>query len=180
MLSRSAATHRPGTSSQAADTPLDDYAAVADRVNGVAGVEFALPLVEGQTLASGNVGAGSGALVRGIRPEDFPRISLVSGNIKEGSLEAWQMAKASQSARAWRTIWAFWSVTGSAGCCSGKTAVRNLRPWEALPPRPCSAGLSCTKPEVQVVFHFPLSATHLSASNSNYSLQPKVPLAILF
>ena len=72
---------------QPVERPLDDYDAVAERLNGIAGVEFALPLVEGQTLASGNVGAGTGALVRGVRLEDFPKLTTVADNIKEGSLD---------------------------------------------------------------------------------------------
>ncbi|WP_378950273.1 lipoprotein-releasing ABC transporter permease subunit [Mesorhizobium sp. ANAO-SY3R2] len=70
----------------AIDTPLEDYAAVADRINGVAGVKYAIPLVEGQVLAQGNVGAGSGALVRGIRGADLAKVTLVANNIKQGSL----------------------------------------------------------------------------------------------
>lgn len=75
---------------QATDTPLDDYDEVAKRIAGVEGVTMALPLLEGQTLASGNVGAGTGALVRGVRADDFARLESVSSNIKEGSLEAYQ------------------------------------------------------------------------------------------
>lgn len=75
---------------QASDTPLDDYDEVAKRIAGVEGVTLALPLLEGQTLASGNVGAGAGALVRGVRSEDFARLESVATNIEEGSLEAYQ------------------------------------------------------------------------------------------
>ena len=71
---------------QPVDTPLEDYAAVADRINGVAGVKYAIPLIEGQTLASGSIGAGTGALVRGIRGEDLGKIQLVAGNIRAGSI----------------------------------------------------------------------------------------------
>ncbi|MDN2582637.1 lipoprotein-releasing ABC transporter permease subunit [Aquibium sp. ELW1220] len=72
---------------QAVDTPLDDYAAVADRINGIQGVRYAIPLVEGQVLATGNVGSGAGALVRGMREEDLRKVELVSGNIRQGSLD---------------------------------------------------------------------------------------------
>ncbi|MDZ7822672.1 MAG: lipoprotein-releasing ABC transporter permease subunit [Ahrensia sp.] len=75
---------------QASDTPLSDYDAVAKRISAVPGVKLALPLLEGQTLASGNVGAGTGALVRGVRAEDFAKLETVATNIKEGSLEAYQ------------------------------------------------------------------------------------------
>ncbi|HWK67940.1 MAG TPA: lipoprotein-releasing ABC transporter permease subunit [Rhizobiaceae bacterium] len=71
---------------QPVDSPLDDYAAVASRINGVPGVKFAIPLVDGQTLASGNIGAGTGALVRGIRGEDLAKLSLVANNIRQGSI----------------------------------------------------------------------------------------------
>ncbi|GAA4129942.1 hypothetical protein GCM10023067_47590 [Aminobacter aganoensis] len=70
----------------AIDTPLEDYSAVADRINGVAGVKYAIPLVEGQVLAQGNVGAGAGALVRGIRGSDLGKVTLVANNIKQGSI----------------------------------------------------------------------------------------------
>jgi lipoprotein-releasing system permease protein len=70
----------------ATDTPLEDYAAVADRINGVSGVKYAIPLVEGQVLAQGNVGAGAGALVRGIRGSDLGKVTLVANNIKQGSI----------------------------------------------------------------------------------------------
>ncbi|WP_028744842.1 lipoprotein-releasing ABC transporter permease subunit [Rhizobium mesoamericanum] len=71
---------------QPVDTPFNDYPALTDRLVAVPGVKLALPLVEGQTLASGQGGAGTGALVRGIRPEDLDKVKTVSGNIKSGDL----------------------------------------------------------------------------------------------
>ena len=71
---------------QPIDMPLDDYEAVAQRINGVAGVKFALPLIDGQVLASGTVGAGTGALVRGISGENLGKLTVVASNIKHGSL----------------------------------------------------------------------------------------------
>jgi len=71
---------------QPLDSPLDDYEAVAARIAGVKGVRFANPLVDGQVLASGTVGAGTGALVRGIRPDDLGRMPVVANNIRQGSL----------------------------------------------------------------------------------------------
>ncbi|CCM75231.1 lipoprotein-releasing ABC transporter permease subunit [Rhizobium mesoamericanum] len=71
---------------QPVDTPFNDYPALTDRLGAVPGVKLALPLVEGQTLASGQGGAGTGALVRGIRPEDLDKVKTVSGNIKSGDL----------------------------------------------------------------------------------------------
>uniref|UniRef100_UPI0015E3FE7C ABC transporter permease n=1 Tax=Arthrobacter sp. 08Y14 TaxID=2058885 RepID=UPI0015E3FE7C len=69
---------------QAVDQPLSDYAGLAERFAAVPGVTMALPLVEGQTLASGREGAGTGALVRGIRPDDLTKLSVVSSNIRSG------------------------------------------------------------------------------------------------
>ena len=71
---------------QPLDRPLDDYAEVAGRIEGLEGVHYAIPLVEGQVLAQGPVGAGTGALVRGIRGEDIEKLELVSGNVRRGSL----------------------------------------------------------------------------------------------
>ncbi len=68
------------------DMPLEDYAAVAGRINEVAGVKYAIPLVDGQVLAQGNVGSGTGALVRGIRGEDLGKVTIVANNIKHGSI----------------------------------------------------------------------------------------------
>ncbi|EXL09902.1 lipoprotein-releasing ABC transporter permease subunit [Aquamicrobium defluvii] len=69
------------------DLPLEDYQQVADRINGVGGVRYALPLIDGQVLAQGNVGSGTGALVRGIRGADLSKVAMVADNIRFGTLE---------------------------------------------------------------------------------------------
>jgi lipoprotein-releasing system permease protein len=71
---------------QGVDTPLTDYEAVTDRVSKVPGVAFALPLVEGQALASSPYNS-SGVLVRGIREADLRRLPGVGANIKQGTLD---------------------------------------------------------------------------------------------
>ncbi|WP_376704038.1 lipoprotein-releasing ABC transporter permease subunit [Mesorhizobium sp. ISC25] len=71
---------------QPLDMPLEDYAQLAGRINGVPGVKYAIPLIDGQVLAQGNVGGGTGALVRGMRGEDLGKITIVANNIKEGSI----------------------------------------------------------------------------------------------
>lgn len=71
---------------QPLDSPLDDYEAVAGRIAGLPGVRFANPVIDGQALASGPVGAGTGALVRGMRPDDLGKLPLVADNIRQGSL----------------------------------------------------------------------------------------------
>ncbi len=71
---------------QPIDRAFDDYTAVAGRIEGVEGVRYAIPLIEGQVLATGRIGAGTGALVRGIADDDIMKLELVSNNIKQGSL----------------------------------------------------------------------------------------------
>jgi lipoprotein-releasing system permease protein len=69
------------------DAPLDDYDAVARRISGVAGVKYAIPFIDGQVLASGSSGSGTGGLVRGIRGEDLDRLELVRDNIRQGTIK---------------------------------------------------------------------------------------------
>jgi lipoprotein-releasing system permease protein len=71
---------------QPVDGPFTDYAELTTKFAAVPGVKLALPLVEGQTLASGQGGAGTGALVRGIRAEDLTKVKTVSDNIKSGDM----------------------------------------------------------------------------------------------
>ncbi len=96
---------------QPVDMPLDDYAAVADRINGVPGVKYAIPLIDGQVLASGSVGAGTGALVRGIRGDDLAKLSMVAGNIKQGSIVGFDGAEGVAIGSAWPTISGWCSAT---------------------------------------------------------------------
>src|SRR6478609_9442641 len=69
---------------QPIDAPLNDYAALTDKFAVVPGVTMAIPLVEGETLASGHGGAGTGALVKGMRADDLTKLKTISGNIKSG------------------------------------------------------------------------------------------------
>ncbi|WP_319773996.1 lipoprotein-releasing ABC transporter permease subunit [Breoghania sp.] len=71
---------------QPVDGVLDDYDAVASRLEGVKGVRFAMPFVEGQGLVSGPAGA-FGALVRGVTKRDLDHLPLVSGKLVAGSLD---------------------------------------------------------------------------------------------
>ncbi len=71
---------------QPIDSPLNNYADLASKFSAIPGVQMAIPLVEGQTLASGTGGAGTGALVRGIRADDIAKLKTVSENIKSGDL----------------------------------------------------------------------------------------------
>jgi lipoprotein-releasing system permease protein len=70
---------------QAMDSKLTDYDEVAARIARVPGVASAIPLIEGQALASG-VETSSGALVRGVRDEDLPRVPGIAQGVKLGTL----------------------------------------------------------------------------------------------
>jgi len=65
---------------------LPDFDKVAIKIRGVDGVLSVTPLVEGQVLATAN-GVASGALVRGIRAEDFLGRPLLAKSIESGTLD---------------------------------------------------------------------------------------------
>lgn len=69
----------------AIDKPLTDFAELSSALERVPMVRFAVPLVEGQALASSPAGAG-GVLVRGVREGDIARVPAISANIKSGTL----------------------------------------------------------------------------------------------
>jgi lipoprotein-releasing system permease protein len=77
---------------QAVESPLTDYRDIADRVSAVDGVIAAIPLVEGQALASGPAGTGSGVLVRGVRSDDLGKIRGIADTVREGSLAEFDTA----------------------------------------------------------------------------------------
>jgi lipoprotein-releasing system permease protein len=70
---------------QAAPEGLADFDALAERLRAAAGVVEVTPLVTGQVMATAN-GVASGALVRGIRPEDLAARPAIAGNLQAGSL----------------------------------------------------------------------------------------------
>jgi lipoprotein-releasing system permease protein len=70
---------------QPMDSMLTDYAEVSARIAQVPGVVSAVPLVEGQALATG-ANASNGVLVRGVREADLPHIRGVSNNVRLGTL----------------------------------------------------------------------------------------------
>jgi lipoprotein-releasing system permease protein len=71
---------------QPLEQPLTDFADVAARVSKVDGVYLAAPLVEGQALASSPFNA-SGVVVRGMRGADLAKLTQISKNIKQGTLD---------------------------------------------------------------------------------------------
>ena len=63
-----------------------DFDPLAERLRHVQGVVTVSPLVEGQVMATAGERA-TGALVRGIRREDFERRPILATSIKQGSLD---------------------------------------------------------------------------------------------
>jgi lipoprotein-releasing system permease protein len=78
---------------QPLESPLTDWEAVSDRVSQVPGIRLAAPIVEGQALASSPFNA-SGVLVRGIRASDLVKLTSVSNNIKQGTLDGFDQGQA--------------------------------------------------------------------------------------
>jgi lipoprotein-releasing system permease protein len=66
--------------------PVLDYEAVAQRIASIRGVVQTVPTVEGQVMATAHGGA-TGALVRGVRPEDLAKRKVVSDHIVAGTLD---------------------------------------------------------------------------------------------
>jgi lipoprotein-releasing system permease protein len=77
---------------QPLESPLTDYEAVAERISKVDGIRIAVPIVEGQALASSPFNA-AGVLVRGIRGSDLAQISSIAKNIKQGTLEGFDQGQ---------------------------------------------------------------------------------------
>lgn len=66
---------------------MADFDAIAERLRETAGVVEVTPLVTGQVMATAN-GVASGALVRGIRPDDLAARPSIAGNVIAGDLNA--------------------------------------------------------------------------------------------
>src|ERR1700710_557346 len=71
---------------QPLESPLTDYKEVAERLSKLEGIRLAVPIVEGQALASAPFNA-AGVLVRGIRGDDLNGLTSIAKNIKQGTLE---------------------------------------------------------------------------------------------
>lgn len=64
---------------------MTDYDSAADIVRHIPGVVQVIPLIEGQVMATAG-GRNSGAVVRGIKPEDFRARPILADHIVQGSL----------------------------------------------------------------------------------------------
>lgn len=65
---------------------LTNYDSLADRIRKVQGVTSVLPVVDGQVMASAN-NVASGAVVRGVKPEDLAAKHIISDHIIVGSIK---------------------------------------------------------------------------------------------
>ena len=65
---------------------LTNYDSLADRIRKVSEVVSVLPVVDGQVMASAN-NVASGAVVRGVKPEDLAAKHIISDHIVVGSLK---------------------------------------------------------------------------------------------
>jgi lipoprotein-releasing system permease protein len=66
---------------------MTNYDTVTARVRAVPGVVRATPVVDGQVMASQG-GANAGVIVRGIRPTDLARLTVLAEKLRPGSLAA--------------------------------------------------------------------------------------------
>lgn len=66
-------------------TVLNDYENLAEKAVEIKGVKMVMPLIEGQVMVS-SVRSAQGAIVRGIRPEDFARRNVLVESIVGGSI----------------------------------------------------------------------------------------------
>ena len=73
------------------ERPLDDYREVAQKLTAIRGVTHAIPMVEGQALASSQYG-NSGVLIRGMRESDIKTIGFIARKLKQGTLEGFDGA----------------------------------------------------------------------------------------
>ena len=70
---------------QSSEGPMRNYEQITAAVRNADGVVRATPIIEGQAMAMAE-GAASGALVRGVRPEDLATNTLITAGINSGSL----------------------------------------------------------------------------------------------
>lgn len=77
---------------QPLESPLTDWQEVAERLAKLDGIRLAVPLVEGQALASSPSNA-SGVLVRGVRHSDLVKLPSIANNVKQGSLDGFDLGQ---------------------------------------------------------------------------------------
>lgn len=73
---------------QTIDEGFDDYDDVARRLEGVAGVRYAIPFAEGQALVSGDADS-TGVVVRGIEAASIQKLDLLRDAVMLGGWDQW-------------------------------------------------------------------------------------------
>ncbi|WP_417782624.1 lipoprotein-releasing ABC transporter permease subunit [Terasakiella pusilla] len=71
---------------------IADYPTLAEQLAKIDGVKTVTPMIEGQVMATGN-GASSGAMVRGLSPEDFQKRTLLNDSIQAGSFKLFEQGE---------------------------------------------------------------------------------------
>ncbi|WP_417793260.1 lipoprotein-releasing ABC transporter permease subunit [Terasakiella pusilla] len=71
---------------------ITDYPTLAEQLAKIDGVKTVTPMIEGQVMATGN-GASSGAMVRGLSPEDFQKRTLLNDSIQAGSFKLFEQGE---------------------------------------------------------------------------------------
>jgi len=70
----------------AAQGSMTNYDPIAEVIRGLPGVVQVVPLIEGQVMATA-AGRSSGAVVRGLKPEDFRARAILANHISAGTLD---------------------------------------------------------------------------------------------
>jgi lipoprotein releasing system, transmembrane protein, LolC/E family len=70
-------------------TGITDYDALLQRIRALPGVVLADPMIDNQVMVTSK-GVARGAVVRGLRPEDIRKRDILAGNIRSGSLDAFE------------------------------------------------------------------------------------------
>lgn len=76
---------------QAIDSRFSDFDQVTGAIRAIDGVEVVFPFVEGQAMASTQLG-GFGVIVRGMREADLKKVPSIANNIQLGSLDGYEAA----------------------------------------------------------------------------------------
>jgi lipoprotein-releasing system permease protein len=67
---------------------MADFDALAEEIRKIPGVVRVTPTVDGQVMATSAAGNASGAMVRGMRPDDLKSLAIVMKGIRRGDVQA--------------------------------------------------------------------------------------------
>jgi lipoprotein-releasing system permease protein len=98
---------------QPMDSAFTDFDAVTQRIAGLPGVRSALPIIEGQALASGPAGNSSGVLSARCQGTRLARLEKISGSVGTAAACSTSTRRVAwRSGWGWRTILAWAWATG--------------------------------------------------------------------